>query len=710
MKNENLLYNGDLKQFSQENGFDGWVWFADGKCAMARAEEDGIPVLAVDYQQNAHRYSILEFTNTDEARHELAQALKKNGPAIYELSCYTKAKDAASIGKAVQLKTHYVHKDAEGNIASRNDVCAAKVNLGSEWTKQKFNFVITLEDKNENGVEQELDYVAVEFVVVGNVEVSVMIKDIQINLVKSVGKKDLTPAHNIIDNDRLQLGAIRWDVWSGTRAAAKINEAIANAEKENAENGTKNAGISSQEMMMRTLSYYPWRAPYFVNYEGEQTNGDVKMSMNSCYEATKKTYTIDDVTDENLKQVDYPYSYAITWEEEAKMAMDAGIDYFAYLHIALDVTSPRLGDEPALAHAATNGMLDDGRQMKMVCILQDDYTNVVDIDTLESDEEKLASINVIRRLIYQAMAQTCYLNVKTDKGEIPIMHVYPEAVARIKEPGRLDYYTKEARFYTRYLNKINPKKYHAVDDVYYVAYTWPRNHQLEDAYLYNYLGYDAVSKYAISTQVSQEQREETNRLLDEKADNLFSREKDREYHDINVEGAPCEWQYINRINECYDTKPTSWICSYGEYYENYLERIKKHNEGYCSTVGVVDYIPTVSLGYNTLPRHKTRVVWCQDYGRMYVKTGTPQQQAQQLKDTLDFSLKYKKLNPNTSNSVTIYAWNEFDEGGYLQPTILLDEQGNPVKNADGTNKMNTKILDECTKVIKEFREKEAKEI
>ena len=46
----------------------------------------------------------------------------------------------------------------------------------------------------------------------------------------------------------------------------------------------------------------------------------------------------------------------------------------------------------------------------------------------------------------------------------------------------------------------------------------------------------------------------------------------------------------------------------------------------------------------------------------------------------------------------------------MQPTILLDEQGNPVKNADGTNKMNTKILDECTKVIKEFREKEAKEI
>ena len=294
------------------------------------------------------------------------------------------------------------------------------------------------------------------------------------------------------------------------------------------------------------------------------------------------------------------------------------------------------------------------------------------------------------------MAQTCYLNVKTEKGEIPIMHVYPEAFARINTPGRLDYYTKEARFYTRYLNKINPEKYHAVDDVYYVGYRWPRHHQLGEAYLNRYFGYDAISKYAVSSEVTEAEKQETNRLLDEKMDMLFSREKNQEYHDVLVEGAPCQWQYLNRINECFDTKPSSWINSYGELYENYIERINKHNEKHCDFADVIDYVPTVSLGYNTIPRHKTRVIWCQDYGRIFVQTGTAEQQARQA-------------NPNTSNSVTIYAWNEFDEGGYLQPTLTLDEQGNVVKNADGTNKMNTAILDACAKVIKEFREKEAKE-
>lgn len=708
MENKNLLFNGDLKKFSEEKGFDGWVWFAEGKCAMSRTEEGTTPILAVDYQQNAHIHSILEFTNTDEARRELAQKLKKNGPAIYELSCYLKTTDEKSIGKTVQLKTHYVHKDAEGNVASRNDVCAEKIKLDTSWHKQQLNFVITLEETNEHGVEQELDYVAVEFVVVGNVDVSVMIKDIEIKLIKLVAKEDLIPAHNIIDNDRLQIGAIRWDVWSGTRKAAKINDVIAQDEKENTQNGTKKVSITSPEMMMRTLSYYPFRAPYFVEYEGAQDNGDVKMSIKSCFEKTGLTYQYEDVMDD-LKVKEHPYIYGIDWETEAKLAMDAGIDYFAYLYKGYNNTNFGQVLEPCFAHTATNGMLPDGRQMKMVCVMQDNYGGITDLDDFETDEEKMASIIYPRRMIYQAMAQSCYLDAHTESGDIPIMHFYYDEFKRINTSDVLPLYIKEAKFFTEYLHKKNPDKYRVVDDIYFVGYTSCSSigGLKSEAYLRKSLGYDALSKYAESDFVWPDDRKKTVQLINEQFDNIQAKGEKTEVGPLLPKGWDVEWYRVHRIDNCYDTKPSIWKEAFGATYERFMRNIEPRHRAYLDAKDIIDYIPVVSLGYNVTPRIKTRVSWCQDYGCGYLAYGTAKQQAQHLKDTLEFMLEYKKANPNTVNMIDIYAWNEHDEGGYLCPAVAVDEHGEPILNEDGTVKMDSSILDECAKVIKEFRVKEA---
>ena len=43
--------------------------------------------------------------------------------------------------------------------------------------------------------------------------------------------------------------------------------------------------------------------------------------------------------------------------------------------------------------------------------------------------------------------------------------------------------------------------------------------------------------------------------------------------------------------------------------------------------------------------------------------------------------------------VLSYGWNEHEEGGWLCPTIMVDADGNPIYNEDGTIKANTERLD-----------------
>ena len=72
-------------------------------------------------------------------------------------------------------------------------------------------------------------------------------------------------------------------------------------------------------------------------------------------------------------------------------------------------------------------------------------------------------------------------------------------------------------------------------------------------------------------------------------------------------------------------------------------------------------------------------------------------------------LNWNKKNADKTkpNLMLMYAWNEFDEGGWLCPTLLCDENGNVQYNADGTAKANTGHLDAVKKAIDIYRTYEA---
>lgn len=84
----------------------------------------------------------------------------------------------------------------------------------------------------------------------------------------------------------------------------------------------------------------------------------------------------------------------------------------------------------------------------------------------------------------------------------------------------------------------------------------------------------------------------------------------------------------------------------------------------------VPYIPLVTTGWDKRPRKDNPVSW--EVGHSYHQqavfpaTPTPQELAAHLSRALAFVRENAKVCP--ANAVVIYAWNEYDEGGWLAPT------------------------------------------
>lgn len=99
-------------------------------------------------------------------------------------------------------------------------------------------------------------------------------------------------------------------------------------------------------------------------------------------------------------------------------------------------------------------------------------------------------------------------------------------------------------------------------------------------------------------------------------------------------------------------------------------------------------IPWVTAGWSPRPRIERSVSWGAYYKpNGWAQDGTPRQIAQHIGDAVRWTNQHK--NVVEANAVLIYAWNEFDEGGWICPTLgdhterlrairaVLKHQGNP---------------------------------
>lgn len=113
-------------------------------------------------------------------------------------------------------------------------------------------------------------------------------------------------------------------------------------------------------------------------------------------------------------------------------------------------------------------------------------------------------------------------------------------------------------------------------------------------------------------------------------------------------------------------------------------------------------IPAIVTGWYDTPRVENPVSWGELISPdSWMQYATPEELAAHLTDGL------KWVSENTdityANSMLMYAWNEHDEGGWICPTIKVDADGNPIKNADGTYQIDRSRLDAIKAVLSQYK-------
>jgi hypothetical protein len=85
------------------------------------------------------------------------------------------------------------------------------------------------------------------------------------------------------------------------------------------------------------------------------------------------------------------------------------------------------------------------------------------------------------------------------------------------------------------------------------------------------------------------------------------------------------------------------------------------------------YIPLVTTGWDKTPRQDNKVSWEKDSKyhsqKIFPSRAKPEEIASHLSNALNFVKKNKASCP--SQAIIVYAWNEYDEGGWLAPTLGL---------------------------------------
>jgi len=122
----------------------------------------------------------------------------------------------------------------------------------------------------------------------------------------------------------------------------------------------------------------------------------------------------------------------------------------------------------------------------------------------------------------------------------------------------------------------------------------------------------------------------------------------------------------------------------------------------------IGLVPTLTTGRYCNGRIDTAVSWIagdpnaeDDKDKPYQGKWTEQPTMAELEAHIANVYEYVQANfiATTPNMILSYAWNEHDEGGWLCPTIAVDENGTPLYNEDGTIKINTERIDTLKKTL-----------
>lgn len=127
-------------------------------------------------------------------------------------------------------------------------------------------------------------------------------------------------------------------------------------------------------------------------------------------------------------------------------------------------------------------------------------------------------------------------------------------------------------------------------------------------------------------------------------------------------------------------------CFNGESFNDVISGVEEKN--YKRLDSGLKEMPHVSIGWNPMPRVDRPIPWTSYHEGPYA----PQPNEEQLQKCFDKLFEFIDKNPERTvdGYAMVYAWNEFEEGGYLCPTLGKD------------GKPDTTFLDTFKKVRKQY--------
>lgn len=114
----------------------------------------------------------------------------------------------------------------------------------------------------------------------------------------------------------------------------------------------------------------------------------------------------------------------------------------------------------------------------------------------------------------------------------------------------------------------------------------------------------------------------------------------------------------------------------------------------------IDNVLPLTAGWHPHPRFDTPVTWMKVEENDYVGYATCEEIKEQYKLAKEYLSNEANFDITKSNTCIIYAWNEHDEGGWLCPTLKVDESGNQLYSENGEKLIDTSRLDAVKEIIK----------
>lgn len=127
-------------------------------------------------------------------------------------------------------------------------------------------------------------------------------------------------------------------------------------------------------------------------------------------------------------------------------------------------------------------------------------------------------------------------------------------------------------------------------------------------------------------------------------------------------------EQAKNINDLFKLDALTQYCTPGKNNMSYNELSKLEESLWNKYLNINSVVPWVTTGWDKRPRYEYPVSWekCDNFDIEYIQYPTTTELKEHLNNAYLFN------NKCNNGHVLIYAWNEFDEGGFIEPTLKKD--------------------------------------